>query len=64
MKFQGDMLNFCDFIQVYVFTTNRHLNSLSPSIRMLIHKDESHKGVLQIFLSRIYRTEGLSIHSG
>ena len=23
------MLNFCDFIQVYVFTTNHHLNSLS-----------------------------------
>ena len=20
------MLNFCDFIQVYVFTTNQHLN--------------------------------------
>ena len=26
MKFQKDMLNFCDFIQVYVFTTNHHLN--------------------------------------
>ena len=26
VKFQGDMLNFCDFIQVYVFTTNHHLN--------------------------------------
>ena len=25
MKFQGDMLNFCDFIQVFVFTTNHHL---------------------------------------
>ena len=25
VKFQGDMLNFCDFIQVYVFTTNHHL---------------------------------------
>ena len=28
MKFQGDILNFCDFIQVFVFTTNHHLNSL------------------------------------
>ena len=27
MKFQGDMLNFCDFIQVFVFTTNHHLNN-------------------------------------
>ena len=26
------MLNFCDFIQVYVFTTNHHLN-----VRGLIH---------------------------
>ena len=26
MKFQGDMLNFYDFIQVFVFTTNHHLN--------------------------------------
>ena len=25
VKFQGEMLNFCDFIQVYVFTTNHHL---------------------------------------
>ena len=23
------MLNFCDFIQVYVFSTNHHLNTLS-----------------------------------
>ena len=26
LEFQGDMLNFCDFIQVFVFTTNHHLN--------------------------------------
>ena len=25
VKFQGDMLIFCDFIQVFVFTTNHHL---------------------------------------
>ena len=25
VKFQGDMLNFCDFIHVYVSTTNHHL---------------------------------------
>ena len=25
VKFQGDMLNYCDFIQVFVFTTNHHL---------------------------------------
>ena len=25
VKFQGDMLNICDFIQVFVFTRNHHL---------------------------------------
>ena len=25
VKFQGDTLNFCDFIQVFVFTPNHHL---------------------------------------
>ena len=25
VKFQGDRLNFCDFIQVFVFTRNHHL---------------------------------------
>ena len=25
VKFQGHMLIFCDFIQVYVFSTNHHL---------------------------------------
>ena len=29
IKFQGDMLNFCDFIQVLVFTTNHHLKSVT-----------------------------------
>ena len=28
VKFQGDMLNFCDFIQVFVLTPNHHLNIL------------------------------------
>ena len=25
VKFQGDILYFCDFIQVFVFTRNHHL---------------------------------------
>ena len=25
VKIQGDMLNYCDFIQVFVFNTNHHL---------------------------------------
>ena len=28
VKFQGGMLNFCDFIQVFVFTRNHHLNGV------------------------------------
>ena len=28
------MLNFCDFIQVYVFTTNHHLNQLIVSLSL------------------------------
>ena len=27
VKFQGDMLSFCDFIQVFVFTRNHRLKS-------------------------------------
>ena len=27
VKFQGDMLNFYDFTQVFVFTTNHHLKA-------------------------------------
>ena len=32
VKFQGDVLNFCDFIQVFVFTRNHHLNLYSVLI--------------------------------
>ena len=28
VKFQGDMLNFCDFIQVFVFNRNHHLKRM------------------------------------
>ena len=27
VKFEGDVLNFCDFIQVFVFTRNHHLKN-------------------------------------
>ena len=30
VKFQGDTLNFCDFIQVFVYTTNHHLKTTRP----------------------------------
>ena len=28
VKFQGDILNFCDFIKVFVFTRNHHLKMM------------------------------------
>ena len=31
MKFQGDILNFYDFIQVFVFTTNHHLKAAADA---------------------------------
>ena len=32
VKFQGDMLNFCDFIQDFVFTPNHHLKYQNLSV--------------------------------
>ena len=39
VKFQGDMLNFCDFIQVFVFTRNHHLkrNSFASTFKSKLH---------------------------
>ena len=36
VKFHGDMLNFCDFIQVFVFTRNHHLNILVFSVKKIV----------------------------
>ena len=36
VKFQGDMLNFCDFIQVFVFTRNHHLNLIKSSVNQVL----------------------------
>ena len=38
VKFQGDMLNFYDFIQVFVFTTNHHLKKGKTHIIALFHR--------------------------
>ena len=35
VKFQGDMLNFCDFIQIFVFTTNHHLKLLGTGLSLV-----------------------------
>ena len=33
VKFQGDMLNYCDFIQVFVFTSYHHLKGSKKIVR-------------------------------
>ena len=48
VKFQGDMLNFCDFIQVFVFTTNHHLKSKAGNhvvLHVMIGFTEFHAGI-------------------
>ena len=35
VKFQGVILNFYDFIQVFVFTTNHHLKDRSDRVMVL-----------------------------
>ena len=37
MKFQGDILNFYDFIQVFVFTTNHHLKRSGEASKVNVH---------------------------
>ena len=41
VKFQGDMLNFCDFIQVFVFTRNHHLKNYAPMNSLDIYRKNS-----------------------
>ena len=59
VKFQGDMLNFCDFIQVFVFTRNHHLNryihqeaSLSKRFRYIrrLSSDLTNSNRLDVFI--------------
>ena len=38
VKFQGDMLNFCDFTQVFVFTRNHHLNWIIHQQHFYVNK--------------------------
>ena len=46
VKFQGDMLNFCDFIQVFVFTRNHHLKQDLNFENYLINLDKKHYLIL------------------
>ena len=40
VKFQGDMSNFCDFIQVFVFARNHHLKAIViPNITVMLYQN-------------------------
>ena len=36
VKFQGDMLNFCDFIQIFAFTRNHHLKRCTVTLQKVV----------------------------
>ena len=42
------MLNFYDFIQVYVFTTNHHLKSMKQNFRSNLYTDGPGEKILSI----------------
>ena len=53
------MLNFCDFIQVYVFTTNHHLTVIHVYIfllwRVLVCMDSNYLLVVKVVISGKYK---------
>ena len=59
VKFQGDMLNFCDFIQVFVFTTNYHLKAIIYSNSFSHYKVEQKKTVA---ISQMFSHVQLHVH--
>ena len=48
VKFQGDTLNFYGFIQVFVFTTNHHLKSLTSFSLSKVITDRQVVGLLVV----------------
>ena len=53
VKFQGGMFNFCDFIQVFVFTRNHHLNenALNSEGALKYNKVRPSNYLFQLFLT-------------
>ena len=47
VKFQGDILNFYDFIQIFLFTSNHHLSIFFSEFRPLLHFDTSFNNVVK-----------------
>ena len=52
VKFQGGMFNFCDFIQVFVFTTNHHLKYYTEEDKIVITRTGTYlfKNLLSIYI--------------
>ena len=51
------MLNFCDFIQVFVFTRNHHLNAFN-SVLSALHIVLTDKNITQI-VKHIYNSKAM-----
>ena len=61
VKFQGDMLNFCDFIQVFVFTRNHHLNFSNMPIFFVEKNVRSIAKASLIFSTKIFSVFGYKV---
>ena len=55
VKFQGDMLNFCDFIQVFVFTPNHHLKISRDYCTLYIIRLFTHKAPITTAADDIHK---------
>ena len=59
VKFQGDMLNFCDFIQVFVFTRNHHLKDRPVTLSLPSYFKNSEPPII-INITSPYETQYLT----
>ena len=55
VKFQGDTLIFCDFIQVFVFTRNHHLNTCNKVLTAKLLRQGYRYYKLRKAFSKFYR---------
>ena len=55
VKFQGDILNFCDFIQVFVFTRNHHLKDKHGTLKS---GTENRANVFNDFFATVFTVAG------
>ena len=63
VKFQGDMLYFCDFIQVYVFSTNHHLKGGHLGVYFNEKGEKNRKGQVASPDTVPIHLKGLGVHT-